>query len=267
MVTREFGRIGMYSGTVGVRESDDAMRLLTRFTDRVDTAYGGGFVESVDGFESTSSGSSRSDWFFYLDGSESPVGALEAEVPPGSTLWWDRREWSAATHVPEVVGSWPRPFGSGVEFSVECLGSRRSLCSGISRDLEGTGAVLDHGASSERSPLRVLVGPWEEIRTDPTAALVERGPGTSGVYARFVARGGSWSLQPLDSFGRPAGRPGPGGLVAAVRSDSGGVVWLVTGTDASAVPERLVGKDLIRRYSVLFGRDREDSATTGLPLE
>ena len=49
------------------------------------------------------------DWFFYVNGYWSPVGAGEAQVHPGDRIWWDYHDWTEAEHVPAVVGSWPSP--------------------------------------------------------------------------------------------------------------------------------------------------------------
>ena len=50
----------------------------------------------------------------------------------GDRVWWDRHDWSAATRVPAVVGSFPEPFVHGIDgkrlpVRVECTdaGQRR----------------------------------------------------------------------------------------------------------------------------------------------
>lgn len=252
LITRDFGRVVMYDEAHAVRESDDSMRLLTRSVERVETAYGGGFVESIDGYGSSSDGDSRTDWFFYLDGTESPIGALESTVRPGQSIWWDRRDWSATMHVPAVVGSWPKPFGSKApEVGVECQMPDRSDCDGVIQDLRRTGSRVSRQAA-ESAPLRVLVGPWEEIRRDSLASSIENGPSSSGVYARFETRGGAWVLQPLDPAGEPVGSPEVSGLVAALSDSPDRVTWVVTGGDPSSVPRHLEAADLVRRYAVIY---------------
>jgi hypothetical protein len=78
----------------------------------------------------------------------------------------------------------------------------------------------------------VLVGTWRQLRPTIAAALVARGPGRSGVYARFTKD----SLQLLDPDGHVARTLGNGGgLVAATRDDISQPVWLITGTDTGGV--------------------------------
>lgn len=256
LITRDYGRVVMFRGEEAVNESDDAMRLLTRSAGRVETRYGGGFVESIDGYGSESGQAGSTDWFFFLDGVESPVGALDAKVQPGQSVWWDRRNWWAAMHVPAVVGSWPRPFSTASgPVEVQCQMKSQSACEGIERDIERTGAdtrVRQADGSSE--PLRVLVGSWSRLRSDPAARALEGGPSTSGVYARLERRDGHWLIQALDDSGQPSGRAFQGGLVAAVSDQTGHVTWIVAGTDDASVPGNLEESALGRRYAVVYPR-------------
>jgi hypothetical protein len=63
---------------------------------------------------------------------------------------------------------------------------------------------------------------------------MERGPATSGVYARFAPDGATLTL--LSQDGRPARVLHAGaGLVAATRQAENAPVWVVTGTDEAGV--------------------------------
>ena len=90
-------------------ESETVIRLLDREAD-ITTRYGGGFVQSIDGLAGAERGGRRYDWFFYVNGIESPVGAADVHVHGGDRIWWDYRDWTDAMRVPAVVGSWPEPF-------------------------------------------------------------------------------------------------------------------------------------------------------------
>ena len=88
---------------------------MLRFLDRsahITTRYGGGFVQSIDGLAGAESGGRRFDWFFYVNGIESPVGSTQVPVKGGDRIWWDYRDWTSAMSVPAVVGSWPQPFAA-----------------------------------------------------------------------------------------------------------------------------------------------------------
>jgi hypothetical protein len=236
-VTREYGSVPMLARSVGASESDTVMRLLEGEAD-VSTRYGGGYVQSIDGIEETERGGDPYDWFFYVDGVESPIGAADYSLRGGERIWWDYRDWAATNHVPAVVGSWPAPFVGGYEgerhpVSLECEGGG-GACALARRALRAEGVALATG--SPQGAIRVLVGPWARLREDPAAALVEAGPAESGIFADFERRRVGYSLIGLDQAGGPSRDLGPGaGLVAATRRYEGPPVWLVTGGTAAAV--------------------------------
>jgi hypothetical protein len=89
------------------------------------------------------------------------------------------------------------------------------------------------GTGSGQDSLIVVVGTWRDIRNELAAALLERGPATSGVFARF-AGGRRPSLELLNGGGLRVATAGPGaGLIAAVAESSTPPTWLITGTDAA----------------------------------
>lgn len=260
-VTREFGRVPMIAATLDdPTESDTVVRMLDENAE-IETSYGGNFVDSVDGYSGSSSGGGAEDWFFFVNGYFSEVGAGEARVRPGDRIWWDYRYWSAAYRVPAVVGSWPEPFLHGYDGErpatvVECL-TDQEPCAQVVAALAAEGVEASLAESRRpvphRDELRVLVGPWEAIRSDSTARQIEDGPGDSGVYATFGRCRGDLELTVVDDRGRPAERLAGAGLIAAVRDGEEQPTWVVTGTGEGAVADAaaaLDGDALRDRYAV-----------------
>jgi Domain of unknown function (DUF4430) len=255
-VTRDYGRERMAEATVAAKESDTAMRVLEGEAD-VSTRYGGGFVHAIDGVAEESRGGDPYDWFFYVDGEESEIGAADYPIEGDERIWWDYRNWSAINHIPEVVGSWPAPFESGIggkryPVAVECAGEGSrgwaGACEVTREALQAEGIHLATGTPEKA--IRVLVGPWSEVRRDPIARLVGEGPTESGVFAEF--RGNE--LVALDEGGETSEDLGPGaGLVAATNRYGGLPVWVVTGGTSAAVElaaEALVPKALGNHYAI-----------------
>jgi hypothetical protein len=267
-VTREFGAAPVLERSVEASESDTVMRLLEGEAE-ITTRYGGGFVQSIDGVEASERGGDPYDWFFYVDGVESPIGAADYALEGGERIWWDYRDWKATNHVPAVVGSWPAPFVSGYEgerhpVTVACAGGG-GACATVRRALRRAGVAV--AAGSPGGAIRVLVGPWARLREDPAAAQLEAGPATSGVFADFERRGGAVRLRGLDPAGRPALDFGPGaGLVAATRRYEGPPVWLVTGVTPAAVQAAagLLGTAQLRDHYAVATADGKE---TPLPVE
>ena len=92
------------------------------------------------------------------------------------------------------------------------------------------------------------------MRSDPVAARLDRGPATSGVFARFERGASGWELDALDPTAAVARTLGPGaGLLAGTRRGDERATWLVTGTDAQGVRRAAAALDpaqLENRYAV-----------------
>jgi hypothetical protein len=267
-VTRDFGATPLLQRQVGeVNESDTVMRVLEGSAE-IATRYGGGFVQSIDGVEEAQRGGRPYDWFFFVDGVESPVGAADYPLVGDERIWWDYRDWAATSHVPAVVGSWPAPFvggygGKSRPVAVECEGGG-GACVSVRRALEREGVAL--AAGSPGGAIRVLVGPWARLRSDPAAGQVEAGPQESGVYADFERGAGGYRLRGLDAGGEPVHDFGPAaGLVAATRRYEAPPVWLVTGAAAAGVQAAagLLGSAKLRDH---YAVATEGGKETPLPL-
>jgi hypothetical protein len=267
-VTRDYGTVTVTERELGeVTESDTVMRVLEASAD-VSTRYGGGFVQAIDGIEAEERFGRSRDWFFYVNGVESTVGAADYPLLGGEAIWWDYRDWGAAMRVPAVVGSWPQPFldgyaGQRKPVAVECLGGG-GACAEVRERLEAEGVTVARGATE--GAIRVLVGPWGRVRTDPAAAQIEDGPRSSGVFGTFENGPGGERLVGFGESGEPGRTFGPGaGLVAAVRRLDAPPVWVVSGTSPAGVEAAagLLDRDSLRNHYAVAVEGGEEEA---LPL-
>lgn len=255
-VSHDYGREVVLESEAGdVTEADTVMRVLERSAE-IGTSYSGRFVDSIEGAESSSREGRYFDWLFYVNGIESTVGAAEFELRGGEAIWWDYRDWTSALHIPALVGSFPQPLVGGYEgrerpVALVCM-EGGGACGTVRSKLEEAGVEL--AAGEPQGAIRVLVGPWAEVRSDPAAALIEAGVGESGVFAEFHPRGSGYELVALDEGGRAVRELAPWvGLIAATRRFEAPPVWVVTGgmriaVDAAA--ERLDAESLRNHYAV-----------------
>jgi hypothetical protein len=272
LVTRDFG-----AGVI--RRSDDpklagqetVMSLLRRNA-RVSTRFGGGFVQSIEDVSGGEESGRPVDWFYYVNGIEARKGAAATNVYPGDHIWWDRHDWSQTDDVPAVVGSFPEPFLNGIDgrrlpVRVECAAVSGYACRTVTSRLQRLGvpaAVAAIGSAGEPQTLRVIVAPWARLAGDPGAQGLERGPRSSGVYARFAPNGRTVAL--LDADGRAVRTlAGGAGLIAATREAENAPVWLVTGTDPSGVERAARAFDQAALESH-FALALSATSTTPLPL-
>jgi hypothetical protein len=217
------------------------MSLLMR-NDTVTTRFGGGFVQSIAGRSGGQSQGKPVDWFYYVNGIEAPKGAADTVVHAGDRIWWDLHDWSQTEDVPAVVGSFPEPFLHGVDgkrlpVRVECAEVQGSACRTVSTRLRALGvpaAISTVEPGDAPDTLRVLVGPWAAVASDPAAQSIARGPAASGVYVHISADGRTFSV--LDTDGQTVRTlTADAGLIAATRYSEGGPVWVITGTEAAGV--------------------------------
>jgi hypothetical protein len=242
LVTREFGgQLLRQIDRPAVKGEETVMSLLRRNDATVTTRFGGGFVQSIDGVGGGQEAGQPVDWFYYVNGILASKGAAATRVHPGDHIWWDRHDWSQTEGVPAVVGSFPEPFLNGIggkrlPVRIDCAEVGGYACRTVAARFRALGVpagVAGVGNSGEPQTLRVLVGRWSRIRGGEARAI-DRGPGSSGVYARFSPDGRTLTV--LDAQGRavrtlPAGT----GLIAATRHAEDAPVWVVTGTDATGV--------------------------------
>lgn len=107
VVTRDFGQSLISDRWVKIDQPTSALSVTTANLE-VKTAYGGTFINSINGISSGYTGKAgwdkeKKDWFFYYNGKISSAGAGDVEVKAGDTIWWDYHEWSGkAKDLPPV---------------------------------------------------------------------------------------------------------------------------------------------------------------------
>ena len=267
-VSRNFGAEELGSSKQGsIPAGETVMRLLQRKFE-VETRYGGGFVQEIDGVSGGRRSGRPVDWFFYVNGIEAENGAAARRLSPGDRVWWDHHDWGGAMRIPAVVGSFPEPFVSGsqgrrVPVRIDCAEGARRECEEVRTRLEDAGAKVGGfatiGSQAEEGVLRLLVGPWSAVRRDPAARRIEGGPKVSGVFAVPSERGDHLEL--LDPRGAKVHSLGAGsGLVAATRFLDQQPTWVVTGTDSVGVAAAAAALDeerLADHFAVAIESGRE----------
>jgi hypothetical protein len=238
-VTRDFGHEEIGSARVDTLPEDQTVMRLLRSAFDVGTRFGGRFVQSIDGLEGAGPAGAQ-DWFFFVNGIESDMGAAEYELSPGDRIQWDHRRWGAAMRVPAIVGAFPEPFLHGVEgerrpVRVECDEVESDPCRDAKRALQDVGVPTSGsslGAPGTETVTRLVVAQWPRARIVRGAPTLEEGPETSGVFARFAEDGRSLELLDEDGEVARAVHPGDGtALVAALRPRADELLWLVTALD------------------------------------
>lgn len=249
LVTADHGREELLRTSVSPGRS--VLRTLQSETD-VATAFGGGFVNEM--FERRSDGAGARDWFYFVDGLLSAVGARQHTVSTGQSIWWDFRTWSAVRDPWAVVGAWPAPF-AGREVSAD-----PPLRSALT--LAGATAV-------DESAWRVRVGAEEDLeRREPSWRRAADRPGQAGLAAvmddgriRAVSRSG-------DAYVPVANGVALAATVPTGADHTKGVLMVVVGrraVDAERAARRILDQPTVLedRYAVVFDRTGEPIFAAG----
>jgi hypothetical protein len=272
LVTRDFGTRELGTGSADpIPGGETVMRFLQRDFD-VETRYGGGFVQEIDGVGGGREDGRPVDWFYYVNGILAEDGAAAHELEAGDRVWWDHHDWGASADVRAVVGAFPEPFLSGVDgkrlpVRLDCADAAADACDEVARRLDQIGVQAARSSVAGfggEGVLRVKVGRWADLRRDSAVRELEQGPKASGVYAKPTAAGDRIAL--LGPEGDVQRELGPGGgLVAATRLGGEAPTWIVTGTDEvglAAAAAQLEETALENRFAIAV----EDGRPTALPL-
>jgi len=111
VVTGDFGKEIFAEEIVVIGENTTALDALKQVAE-VETKYGGGFVNDINGISSEYEGAdqNKKDWFFYINGMLANIGAGQYILQDGDIEHWDFHDWSFRPFVPSIIGGFPEPF-------------------------------------------------------------------------------------------------------------------------------------------------------------
>ncbi|RJQ52290.1 MAG: DUF4430 domain-containing protein [Actinobacteria bacterium] len=261
LITRDFGAETVYKATVRVPAGETVLEALSK-TVKVETAYGGGFVNSIEGIGSgyTAGGGKQSDWFYYVNGVQAPVGAGERVLHAGDKVWWDYHSWERYQSIPAVIGQFPEPFVRGYggkPFPVEILYGqgfeneagelKDALLSGGARHVSSSPLQRTIRRGAERS--LILLAEWKHIKPLEVAGR-QGGELLSGLPLRLDKD----EILMLDEAGKTTDAQTHAGAIAAAGGGDAHrpVVWLVTGTGPTGV--RKAADAIIERPEAIAGK-------------
>ncbi len=245
-VCKDFGKVVMKDADFGIRKNSSAMDALREVAE-VDTAYGGGFIQAVDGVASQYEGGTgrKRDWFFYVNGQMADVGAGAYQVREGDWLIFDFHNWEYSMFTPVLAGCFPEPFVHGY------AGAPESITVAYAPGRSGLGEELaDFLAPWSAAPLRLLelsaewrpekgeyallVGAWDELAIVDMVRDAFQSHARLGLFAFFE----DGELRLLDDVGAEVrGVSGSVGLVQGFgpRLGEEASALVITGSDEAGL--------------------------------
>jgi len=253
VATRNFGQELMFAETLELPPGTPAMTALEKVAD-VETAYGGGFVNAINGVSSGFTGTqpTMADWFLYINGIQARTGALDYKLHDGDIQHWDFHAWGFRQSVPAIIGDFPEPFGHGyggkvsptvIAYADDFKEEADSLKDGLSQrgvNSPSTKRLSELSADEKESANLILLGTIDSELISELNDIWER----LGFFAHFEEEG----LVVFNAEGEVAAEYGAGvGLIQATQNPwnpkgtgaAENVVWLISGTDTAGVKSAL----------------------------
>lgn len=251
VATRNFGQELIFDEMVKIQEGTSALDAVMQVAE-VETSYGGGFVNSINGIHSGYTGgkSAKEDWFFYINGIMSNIGALDYILYPCDVVHWDFHDWRFQMFTPATIGAFPESFrygfgGSKFPTLIVCSDNLRDVTENLKRQLIKLGVTdidvkefSDLSKNEREGSNLILLGTMD----NGLIAELNQNWRRLGFFA-YIDNG---SIVALNAEGEVTARyDTDAGLIQATQNPWNpkgtgaceNVVWVVTGIDETGVKE------------------------------
>ncbi len=113
VIGQNFGEIITFEKELELNEKLTAMDILNKVTN-VKTTYGNAYVNSINEIESEYIElNEQKDWFYFINGILSNVGANQYHISCGDVQRWDFHQWNFERMTSAIVCDFPEPFVHG----------------------------------------------------------------------------------------------------------------------------------------------------------
>lgn len=271
VVSRDYGKTIILDKSVAIASGEESVLALTARTLPVETAYGGGFVQSIAGVSSaTGKGFSqqRQDWFFYLNGTLPARGSGELKAGAGDVVWWDYHPWGSGFNS-TMLGAFPRPFHNGaLLLYTPGTGEEAATLSGVlqKKGCRANLQILDQSRTGKPGQPAIVIGLWQELQEVLFIRDLVENRQRTGLFCLPSGSG----FQALDSSYQPVGPVLKNGAACILPVGAGlgdnQPLLLIIGEDNQGLQQAidfLGGKDITPRYA--WGVLLDGTHTCSLP--
>ncbi|MCT4507361.1 MAG: DUF4430 domain-containing protein [Tepidibacter sp.] len=176
IVSKNFANEQIYNEQLDFVKDTSVMEIMEEHLE-IEKAYGGGFVNSINGLKSgftDSKDKKKLDWFYYINGNLAQVGSDDYYLSSGDTIIWDYHDWSSENYISSIIGAYPNNFTKGVEGSVLKLEIRYSEefkeeSENVFKFLKSKGLKeldqrkLDDKDIENEEINTIIIGSWDEV--------------------------------------------------------------------------------------------------------
>ncbi|WZL72249.1 DUF4430 domain-containing protein [Clostridiaceae bacterium 35-E11] len=254
IVSKDFGSETLHDQKMRLTENMSVMEIMEEnFT--IEIAYGGGFINGIDGFKSGFTGmkdKKKIDWFYYVNGILAEVGSDEYELKPNDFIIWDYHHWNSA-YGSSIIGAYPINFTNAYEgnpLEIEILYEKDYKQEGenLLKDLKkkGTNHIalepLNGKELKNGSMHSVVIGSWEKVSQMSYVKEIYENRGKTGLFFNMGTK-----IEVLNDQGVRIKAYEKGAVIASVLKAYGemGTLWMITGNDQECIQKAAA---LIYRY-------------------
>ncbi len=262
-VTKDFGKRSIYKQQIELDSKKSVMEILNEHLD-IKTAYGGGFVNSINGLESgytNNKNQERIDWFYFINGIMTNIGAVEYFPSDGDVIWWDYHPWGNISFSPAVTGAFPQPFLNGYQdkndgtlilAGEECIEPAISLQEYFAEIGVKEIALQNYQEklATDRSEITVIIALWEELSQSSFWRGMQENRDKTGWFAELEHE----VFYSLDTQGKrqDAYYENVGVILASgMGMGDNNPLWLITGLDMDGIIDAI--DLLVNRGSSIAG--------------
>lgn len=275
VITSGFGRQVIMDREVWFAPGSTVMEILKAYC-QVDTAYGGSFVNGINGVASRK-GFPPQDWFYYVNGICADCGAADKKVQTEDVIWWDYHPWKAGIANTAVIGTYPEPFlkgynGTSRGVKIVFSSSLRQEAEKLKSSLQAEGVKevelkeLEKAEVYPRLTPLLVVAEWEELEKIDYFQRLNQAYGRHGMGFCFEETG----LYLLDYAGKKARLCRDHAAVIGAVGDGLGdtnPLWLITGTDLESVRKGIELLAAPEKIRYMYSAALVDGEVIRLPLE
>ncbi|AOT69933.1 DUF4430 domain-containing protein [Geosporobacter ferrireducens] len=244
IITRDFGKEKLHSKTVNLDKDTTVMDVMEKYFD-IETAYGGGFVNGINGLKSgftDKKNRQKMDWFYYVNGLLAQIGANDYDLLPGDIVIWDYHDWSSDAFMSSIIGAYPNNFVNGfagnilqteIQYALEYeeqakkidvflkeQGAHTQIMAGIEAHLE------------DENKHTIVIGPWEQMIKNDFIKDIYQNKSKAGLYFEIDRK-----IKALSFTGESAGEYEKAAVIVSVPKHYGSTasLWMITGNDENCI--------------------------------
>ncbi len=263
LITQDFGGQPLENIEVEFAKGDSVLEIVQQYA-QVETAYDGGFVNSINGIGSLythQQQKDKKDWFYYINGIQGHIGSDDYLPQSGDVLWWDYRSWEGEVMAQAVIGAYPQPFVGGYHNKnnptvILYSTGRKDTAQELIHSLKKQGVQqidakpLDGQYIAKKKNKLIILGTWEELMQIKELQDIYAHSRQTGLFFQVEKD----HIVALDATRQSMGKYPKAGIIAATATGFGDPhpIWFITGIDEESVraaldilldqPEVLQGK-------------------------